>query len=68
MNKYSLINPNVSLSRARYDDVNLRLWHATLAPPQQVEDPLGSPHLPAPHSNYLGCLHTKELSQRHVEQ
>ena len=58
----------MSLSRAESDDATLRHRQATLAPPLLVGDPLGPLHRPAPISNYLGCLRTKEQSQRHVEQ
>ena len=57
------------LSIARYDDATLRHQHSTLAHLLLVEDPLGSPHLPAPHSSiHQRCLYIKEHSQRHVEQ
>ena len=58
----------VSLFCAGSDDATLRHRHATLVPPMLVGDPLGSPHLPGRHSSHLGCLHTKEQSQRHVER
>ena len=59
----------VSLSRAGSDDATLRHRHATLVPPPLVGDLLGSPHLHGRHtSTHLGCLYTKEQSQRHVEQ
>ena len=68
MNKSKSSEVPMRLSCARYDDAILRHRHATLAPPLLVGDPLGSPHLPGRHSSHLGCLHTKEQSQRHVEQ
>ena len=68
MNNKNLVNAAMSLSCARCDDATLCHRHVTFAPPQLVGDPLGSPHLPAPHSSHLGCLHTTEQSQRHVEQ
>ena len=67
MNKSKSSEVPMRLSRARYDDATLRHRHATLVPPLLVGDPLGSPHLPGRHSSHLG-LHTKEQSQRHVEQ
>ena len=57
------------LSRAGSDDAPLRHRHATLVPPLLAGDPLGSPHRLAPlNSTHLMCLHTKEQSQRHIEQ
>ena len=59
----------MSLSHAGSGDTTLRHRHTTLVPPLLVGDPLGSPHLPGRHSStHLGRLHTKEQSQRHVEQ
>ena len=49
-------------------DATLRHRHATLAPPLSVGDPLGSPHMSAPHSSYRWCLHAMKQSQRHVEK
>ena len=59
---------HVSLLGAGYDDATIRHRHATLAPPLLVGDPLRSPHLPGHRSSHIGCLHTKEQSQRHAEQ